>query len=214
MIQRVAARTLRALPRPTQRLAPSSLRFASSHSVIKAQTTSGLIYGSVGVVGLVGWTAILLSLGQKKDKPSHLSTSDHSSSSSTPPPPSSEASSDAAAAAAPGDESGDHSQSAAYNPETGEINWACPCLGGMADGPCGEDFKAAFSCFVYSEDEPKGVDCVDKFRAMQECFRKYPEIYGSDGDEYEEDTDELIALAEEALSHPDHHFLSPEAESK
>ena len=25
-----------------------------------------------------------------------------------------------------------------------EINWDCPCLGGMAHGPCGEEFKAAF----------------------------------------------------------------------
>lgn len=49
----------------------------------------------------------------------------------------------------------------------------------MADGPCGEEFKVAFSCFVHSEDEPKGVDCVDKFRGMQECFRKHPDIYGS-----------------------------------
>jgi len=23
----------------------------------------------------------------------------------------------------------------AFNPETGEINWDCPCLGGMAHGP-------------------------------------------------------------------------------
>jgi intermembrane space import and assembly protein 40 len=52
------------------------------------------------------------------------------------------------------------------------------CLGGMADGPCGEDFKAAFSCFVYSEAEPKGMDCVEKFKAMQDCFRLHPEIYG------------------------------------
>lgn len=79
------------------------------------------------------------------------------------------------------DEEVDHSagQSAAYNPVTGEINWDCPCLGGMADGPCGEEFKAAFSCFIYSEEEPKGVDCVDKFRNMQTCFRKHPEIYGA-----------------------------------
>lgn len=48
----------------------------------------------------------------------------------------------------------------------------------MADGPCGEEFKAAFSCFVYSEAEPKGIDCVEKFRGMQECFRRHPDIYG------------------------------------
>lgn len=55
-------------------------------------------------------------------------------------------------------------QQGAFNPETGEINWDCPCLGGMADGPCGEDFKAAFSCFVFSQEEPKGMDCIDKFK--------------------------------------------------
>jgi hypothetical protein len=52
------------------------------------------------------------------------------------------------------------------------------CLGGMAQGPCGEDFKAAFSCFVHSDQEPKGVDCVEKFKAMQDCFRKHPDVYG------------------------------------
>jgi hypothetical protein len=55
-------------------------------------------------------------------------------------------------------------QQGAFNPETGEINWDCPCLGGMAHGPCGEEFKAAFSCFVYSNEEPKGMDCIDKFK--------------------------------------------------
>lgn len=55
-------------------------------------------------------------------------------------------------------------QQGAFNPETGEINWDCPCLGGMATGPCGEEFKAAFSCFVYSQEEPKGMDCIDKFK--------------------------------------------------
>jgi mitochondrial intermembrane space import and assembly protein 40 len=55
-------------------------------------------------------------------------------------------------------------QQGAFNPETGEINWDCPCLGGMAHGPCGEEFKAAFSCFIYSTEEPKGMDCIDKFQ--------------------------------------------------
>jgi intermembrane space import and assembly protein 40 len=56
------------------------------------------------------------------------------------------------------------SQQGAFNPETGEINWDCPCLGGMAHGPCGDEFKAAFSCFVYSTEEPKGMDCIEKFK--------------------------------------------------
>lgn len=55
-------------------------------------------------------------------------------------------------------------QQGAFNPETGEINWDCPCLGGMAHGPCGEEFKAAFSCFVYSKEEPKGMECIEKFK--------------------------------------------------
>ncbi|POR31365.1 Intermembrane space import and assembly protein 40 [Tolypocladium paradoxum] len=80
-------------------------------------------------------------------------------------------------------------QEGAFNPETGEINWDCPCLGGMAHGPCGEEFKTAFSCFVHSTEEPKGMDCIEKFQGMQECFRKYPEIYGAElsDDELAED---------------------------
>jgi intermembrane space import and assembly protein 40 len=69
----------------------------------------------------------------------------------------------------------------AFNPETGEINWDCPCLGGMAHGPCGPQFREAFSCFVYSEAEPKGINCVEKFQNMQNCFREHPEIYADGG---------------------------------
>ncbi len=31
----------------------------------------------------------------------------------------------------------------------GQINWDCPCLGGMAYGSCGSEFQDAFSCFHY-----------------------------------------------------------------
>jgi mitochondrial intermembrane space import and assembly protein 40 len=57
------------------------------------------------------------------------------------------------------------------DPETGEINWDCPCLGDMPHGPCGQQFRKAFSCFVHSEAEPKGQDCIDAFGEMQDCFR-------------------------------------------
>lgn len=60
---------------------------------------------------------------------------------------------------------------------SGEINWNCPCLGGMASGPCGTEFKEAFSCFHYSKEEVKGSDCLEQFRAMQECMQRYPELY-------------------------------------
>ncbi|XP_075039795.1 mitochondrial intermembrane space import and assembly protein 40 isoform X1 [Mixophyes fleayi] len=65
----------------------------------------------------------------------------------------------------------------------GDINWNCPCLGGMASGPCGEQFKAAFSCFHYSEEEIKGSDCLDQFRGMQECMQKYPDLYPQEDDD-------------------------------
>lgn len=77
------------------------------------------------------------------------------------------------------EEGADAGQGGAFNPVTGEINWDCPCLGGMAHGPCGPQFREAFSCFVYSEDEPKGINCVDKFKGMQDCFREHPEIYAA-----------------------------------
>lgn len=88
-------------------------------------------------------------------------------------------------------------QSAAFNPETGEINWDCPCLGGMADGPCGEEFKEAFSCFIYSETEPKGIDCIKKFENMRSCFKKYPEHYREEL--YDDETqEELVDVSEGA----------------
>lgn len=71
-------------------------------------------------------------------------------------------------------------EESAFDERTGEINWDCPCLGGMADGPCGEEFKQAFSCFVFSEAEPKGIDCIDKFKHMQDCFRRHPEVYAEE----------------------------------
>ncbi|OBZ88874.1 Mitochondrial intermembrane space import and assembly protein 40 [Choanephora cucurbitarum] len=94
-------------------------------------------------------------------------------------------------------ESTENDQSAAFNPETGEINWDCPCLGGMAQGPCGEQFKAAFSCFVYSEAEPKGLDCVEKFKDMQDCFRRHPDVYGDEIDDDDEEEEETTKPIEE-----------------
>lgn len=64
---------------------------------------------------------------------------------------------------------------------SGEINWNCPCLGGMATGPCGLEFREAFSCFHYSTAEPKGSDCYDAFKTMQSCMVQYPALYGKKG---------------------------------
>jgi mitochondrial intermembrane space import and assembly protein 40 len=65
----------------------------------------------------------------------------------------------------------------AVNAETGEINWDCPCLKSALEPPCGEYFKAAFTCFVNSKTEPKGLDCREVFSEMQRCFQEHPEKY-------------------------------------
>lgn len=107
-------------------------------------------------------------------------------------------------------ESEENGQQAAYNPETGEINWDCPCLGGMAHGPCGEEFKEAFSCFVYSEAEPKGIDCIKKFENMRNCFREHPEHYKEEL--YDDDDQENTAAtpSNETVEKPDQTPADPE----
>ncbi|XP_062537840.1 mitochondrial intermembrane space import and assembly protein 40-B [Armigeres subalbatus] len=98
--------------------------------------------------------------------------------------------------------------------DNGDINWNCPCLGGMATGPCGVEFREAFSCFHYSEAQPKGSDCYDAFKTMQDCMANYPGVYkqnlqddedGGTGmdlgamlDEDEEDPDEQTLKQEDA----------------
>lgn len=49
----------------------------------------------------------------------------------------------------------------------------------MATGPCGVQFRDAFSCFHYSDAEPKGSDCYDTFKTMQECMTQYPTVYNN-----------------------------------
>lgn len=70
----------------------------------------------------------------------------------------------------------------------------------MASGPCGEQFKSAFSCFHYSTEEIKGSDCVDQFRAMQECMQKYPDLYPQEdeNEEKEKSSKDLEATPMEA----------------
>ncbi|RDB25417.1 Mitochondrial intermembrane space import and assembly protein 40 [Hypsizygus marmoreus] len=105
----------------------------------------------------------------------------------------------------PSDAEGEHSHDAgsggAFNPVTGEINWDCPCLG---------------------EEEPKGINCVEKFKSMQTCFREHPEVYGDEIMDDEEDEEPAPAPAEGALlasdssdkleGQSDSHDLSPPPE--
>ena len=74
----------------------------------------------------------------------------------------------------------------------GDINWNCPCLGGMAVGPCGLEFREAFSCFHYSKSEVKGSECLEQFAKLQMCMKDFPELYeekNKDGGETESGDD-------------------------
>lgn len=58
----------------------------------------------------------------------------------------------------------------------------------MPHGPCGEQFKDAFSCFYHSSDEneeERGVECIPQFKTMLECFKQHPDLYS----QYAEDED-------------------------
>ena len=102
----------------------------------------------------------------------------------------------------------------AYNPETNEINWDCPCIAPMIKPPCGDAFKAAFSCFVYSTAEPKGFDCIEQFKEMQKCFKEHPDIYGEELDADDAEGDDTDGPAEEGVSSnnqevPSEHVAAP-----
>lgn len=44
----------------------------------------------------------------------------------------------------------------------------------------------------FSDADPKGSDCYEKFSIMQDCMGQYPELYGKD------DEDELAAALDSA----------------
>lgn len=62
----------------------------------------------------------------------------------------------------------------------------------MAYGSCGKEFKDAFSCFHYSEEDPKGSDCVDSFMKMHTCFQEFPEEYGKFADDDDDDHEHSV----------------------
>lgn len=73
----------------------------------------------------------------------------------------------------------------------GEINWACPCLGNMVVGPCSIEFRESLSCFHKSTAEPKGSDCLEQFKEMNECMARYPGLYKKNDDDDEEKLNNL-----------------------
>ncbi|KAH7929872.1 hypothetical protein BV22DRAFT_1191711 [Leucogyrophana mollusca] len=156
-----------------------------------------------------------ISAPKKRPTPSQAASTSSAPATESPPPPTISESSESPAdpltqeefspetnappTAPPEAENEEESSGGAYDPVTGEINWDCPCLGGMAHGPCGPQFREAFACFVHSDKEPKGIDCVEKFKAMQTCFREHPEIYGEEIMDDDDDDGEVEPSSPETI---------------
>lgn len=88
----------------------------------------------------------------------------------------------------------------------------CPCIAAMRDGPCGDSFIAAYRCFLESETEPKGMDCMQQFTGMQGCMADHPEEYNMDDDDDDPfavtddnpDREEKVADKSNASNHNEH----------
>ena len=65
------------------------------------------------------------------------------------------------------------------------------------------DFSLINDAFIYfflSSAEPKGSDCFESFKAMQDCMSSYPTLYGND-DKPGEDEEENELPNEESKEH-------------
>ncbi|KAI0081301.1 hypothetical protein K474DRAFT_1656805 [Panus rudis PR-1116 ss-1] len=206
-----------------------SIHTAASRSTrLSRPTRIGAVLGaSAAVTAYLAWNSHKIALDSPQPSsstlnaknaasPDALKTSDpvaiHHEPSLSPKsadPSASSSTSDESTAAPEGEGEKQSGAGGAFNPETGEINWDCPCLGGMAHGPCGLQFREAFSCFVFSEQEPKGIDCVEKFKAMQDCFREHPDVYGDDIMD-DDDDDEAPAVTADDSSSTEGSTLRPD----
>ncbi|KAK3091510.1 hypothetical protein FSP39_020345, partial [Pinctada imbricata] len=83
----------------------------------------------------------------------------------------------------------------------GEINWNCPCIGGSVAGPCGVETREAIACFYYmSKEDPRGVDCDEKNKALRDCMRDHADLYDyilkkHDKDDKNDDLDKELEKA-------------------
>ena len=76
----------------------------------------------------------------------------------------------------------------------------CPCIATMKEGPCGQEFLSAYKCFLVSEAEPQGMDCVQAFQSMQQCMAEHPEEYNLDDLENDrKEAEERRAVFEEGM---------------
>lgn len=85
----------------------------------------------------------------------------------------------------------------------------CPCVAELRDGPCGEAFTEAFVCFIKSQAEEKGSDCVSPFIALQKCIQENKDAFAKydlddndteDGENAQEDKGSAV-LSSDAGEH-------------
>jgi intermembrane space import and assembly protein 40 len=85
----------------------------------------------------------------------------------------------------------------------------CPCVAELRDGPCGEAFTEAFVCFIKSQAEEKGSDCVSPFIALQKCVQANKDAFAKydlddndtkDGESAQEDKGSAV-LSSDAAEH-------------
>lgn len=78
--------------------------------------------------------------------------------------------------------------------EDGSINWECPCIQREVVGPCGVEFRTAFSAYVEMKKEGDTKPSENFMAAIKEfnsCSVKYPEYYFSGGKDEEDEDDDL-----------------------
>uniref|UniRef100_H2Z7L2 GCK domain-containing protein n=1 Tax=Ciona savignyi TaxID=51511 RepID=H2Z7L2_CIOSA len=75
----------------------------------------------------------------------------------------------------------------------GEINWDCPCLGNLPNGPCGSSFREAFSCWVENKDNEEAFadKCFENFTTWENCLGEHRDIYRQTDEKMSEADNEL-----------------------
>lgn len=48
------------------------------------------------------------------------------------------------------------------------------------------------SKLFHSEETPKGTECYETFKTMQDCFSKYPAVYNKSGGDDDADLDSVL----------------------
>ncbi|KII63416.1 Mitochondrial intermembrane space import and assembly protein 40-B [Thelohanellus kitauei] len=64
------------------------------------------------------------------------------------------------------------------NPD-GSVNWDCPCLGGLPNSECGQQFRAAITCLINNKENDDVMKCATEFENMAECWKAHPELLPS-----------------------------------